>query len=67
MENQTKSLGVFILISIFIGGAFCRAVEVSHEYGPIEWSFQGKPVPETQWSPWLPPVQTGFRFKMPKQ
>ncbi len=64
MENQTKSLGVFILISIFIGGAFCRAVEVSHEYGPIEWSFQGKPVPETQWSPWLPPVQTGFRFKM---
>jgi len=66
MENQTKSAGIFLFIisSIFISGTFCLAVEVSHDYGPIEWSFQGKPVPETQWSPWLPPVQTGFRCKL---
>jgi hypothetical protein len=66
MENQTKLKGIslFILIGILISGGFCLAVEVSHEYGPIEWSFQGKAVPETQWSPWLPLVQTGFRCKL---
>jgi hypothetical protein len=58
------SIFLFVLGSIFVSGSFCLAVDVSHEYGPIEWSFQGKPVPETQWSPWLPPVQTGFRCKL---
>ena len=66
MRSQTKSVSIFLFVlgSIFVSGSFCLAVDVSHEYGPIEWSFQGKPVPETQWSPWLPPVQTGFRCKL---
>jgi PKD repeat protein len=56
---------LFILAGIFLSDAFCFATEVSHEYGPIEWSFQGKPVPETHWSPWLLPLaQVGFRFKL---
>ncbi len=63
MENRIKFTAAFLVI-ISICSAYCFAVEVSHEYGPIEWSFQGKPVPETHWSPWLPPVQTGFRFKL---
>ena len=58
------ALSVFIYLGIPFIAAFCFAVEVSHDYGPIEWSFQGKPVPETQWSPWLPLVQTGFRCKL---
>jgi hypothetical protein len=69
MENPIKFVSIFIFIlgSIVISCALCFAgtpVEVSHEYGPIEWSFQGKPVPETMWSPWLPLVQTGLRFKL---
>ena len=66
MENQIKFRNIFLVgFSIILASAaFCFAVEVSHDYGPIEWSFQGKPVPETQWSPWLPLVQTGFRCKL---
>lgn len=55
---------LFILAGIFISNAFCFATEVSHEYGPLDWSFQEKPVPETHWSPWLPPAQVGFRAKL---
>ena len=66
MDNQNKLQSfLFVVIStIFAFTTFCFAVEVSHDYGPIEWSFQGKPVPDTQWSPWLPLVQTGFRCKL---
>lgn len=69
MENKKRLAGgfLFIFAGIAISYSFCFAgtpVEVSHEYGPIEWSFQGKPVPDTIWSPWLPLVQTGLRFKL---
>ncbi|MCX5633225.1 MAG: PKD domain-containing protein [Phycisphaerae bacterium] len=66
MDNPKKFriFSFVVFTTIFTFTAFSFAVEVSHDYGPIEWSFQGKPVPETQWSPWLPPVQTGFRCKL---
>ncbi|HTY45045.1 MAG TPA: PKD domain-containing protein [Patescibacteria group bacterium] len=64
MKNRMKAVGisVFFLIALFY--AYAAATEVSHEYGPLEWSFQGKPVPETHWSPWLPLAQVGFRCKL---
>ena len=66
MLKKSKFSGIFfgVLLSIFLSGGFCSAADVSHDYGPIEWSFQGKPVPETRWAPWLPLIQTGFRFKL---
>lgn len=66
MKGKIKLAGIFIFIlsAVFMSRVFCFAAEVTHEYGPIEWSFQGKPVPETHWSPWLPPAQVGFRAKL---
>jgi len=68
MMDKIKFGAIIILVlgSIFLSYILppAMAIEVSHEYGPIEWSFQGKPVPETQWSPWLPPAQVGFRAKL---
>ncbi|MFA7001531.1 MAG: carboxypeptidase regulatory-like domain-containing protein [Candidatus Omnitrophota bacterium] len=61
---KKQSLLIFLLSALLTNGSFCLAAEVSHDYGPIEWSFQGKPVPETHWAPWLPLIQTGFRFKL---
>ncbi|MDP3142695.1 MAG: PKD domain-containing protein, partial [Candidatus Omnitrophota bacterium] len=67
MKNKTKVFHflALILVGIFMTGSFCFAAEVSHDYGPLVWSFNGKPVPETHWSPWLLPfAQVGFRFKI---
>jgi len=63
MNNRIRFVSVLLII-ISICPALCLAEDVTHLFGPIEWSFQGKPVPETYWSPWLPVVQTGFRFKV---
>lgn len=63
--SKIRFIFIFVLVSIFIAGTFCFALDVSHEYGPLDWSFQGKPVPETHWTPWLlPGLQVGFRFKL---
>lgn len=64
MQRKIQFVFILVLSIILSSGTFCFATEVSHEYGPIEWSFMGKPVPETHWSPWLPPPQVGFRFKL---
>jgi hypothetical protein len=47
----------------------CAPVTVEKVFPAIEWSFQGKPIPETQWSPWIPllsqqvlRLKFGFRF-----
>jgi len=58
------SVFLFVLCSIFLSSTLCFAVDVSHEYGPLDWSFMGKPVPDTIWSPWLPLAQVGIRFKL---
>jgi hypothetical protein len=57
-------IAISVVFTAITGIAFCEQVTISHEFAPIEWSFQGKPVPETHWSPWLPLIQTGFRFKL---
>jgi hypothetical protein len=58
-------------IFVMIGGgiAFSAQTTVPHEFPPVEWSFQGKTIPETHWSPWLPlgtqeitRLSFGFRF-----
>jgi hypothetical protein len=61
-----KIVSIVAVVALLVTGIsfLCFATEVSHDFGPIEWSFQGKPVPETLWSPWLPLVQTGFRVKL---
>jgi len=58
---------IFVMISE--GDVFSAQTTVPHEFSPIEWSFQGKPIPETHWSPWLPlgtqeliRLSFGFRF-----
>jgi hypothetical protein len=72
----TKPKAWLILSVFMIGLMLClpgpvRAAEqtVSHDYAPIEWSFQGNDVPETYWTPYLPLVEQhllrfkiGFRF-----
>lgn len=49
--------------------AFAADTVVPHTFPAITWSFQGKPIPETYWSPWLPlgaqeilRFSFGFRF-----
>jgi hypothetical protein len=49
--------------------AFAVDTTIPHSFPAIEWSFQGKPIPETHWSPWLPlgtqqvlRFSFGFRF-----
>jgi len=59
-----KKLFLLSLLVLAMSFSNCFALDVTHEYGPLEWSFQGKPVPETHWAPWLPVVQTGLRFKL---
>jgi len=34
--------------------AFPVETTIPHQFPAIEWNFQGKPIPETYWSPWLP-------------
>ncbi|MGE4357847.1 MAG: hypothetical protein AB7E08_04775, partial [Candidatus Omnitrophota bacterium] len=62
-----KNIFVFLVFCFYsLIGSLCFSAEVSeeHTFSPIEWSFQGNPVPETHWSPWLPPAQIGVRFKL---
>ncbi|MFZ5563108.1 MAG: hypothetical protein ACOZBW_03595, partial [Thermodesulfobacteriota bacterium] len=61
------------LLSVVLVLAFQPATaaeqSVSHVYPPLQWNYQGKDVPETYWTPWLPlgaqeitRFRFGFRF-----
>ncbi len=59
-----------LLVAVYLCGWATGAVQTAnHQFPPIEWNFQGKPIPETHWSPWLPlgtqqitRMSMGFRF-----
>ena len=57
----------FVFCSI-LAGPFCgfaTPTSVPKEFPPIEWSFQGNPIPDTYWSPWVPlGTQEALRFKL---
>jgi len=57
---------VFVFALLFMQAPHSQAAEQSssHEYSPVEWSYQGNAVPETYWTPYLPLAQQLIRFKM---
>jgi hypothetical protein len=71
MSRKFFQIGIAasVFFAAIAGPAYCEQVTTSHEFTPIEWNFQGKPIPETHWSPWVPllsqqiiRLKLGFRF-----
>jgi len=63
--RTTLSVAIMTLLGAGAGELLAADTKVEHNFPPIVWDFQGKPVPETRWSPWLPlGVQTGVRYKL---
>jgi len=67
--KQCKALVVAGILWLCIHPVPVVGTEVEQVFPPIEWTFQGKPIPETHWSPWLPlgmqqgtRLSFGFRF-----
>lgn len=58
MKNTSKKLMVYAVICLvcFVSVSNSQAGEVSfnHTYPAAEWNYQGNPIPETYWTPWLP-------------
>lgn len=68
---NAKQCAICVAAAVLSLGVHAAVAEtkVEHQFSPIEWSFQGKPIPETHWSPWLPlgtqqvtRMSFGFRF-----